>query len=97
MTSSLPPLTQALTGALGSAAANSIVYPLDLACARLQTLSPKDRHRHGTGLNGALAILRERARAHGFGALYDGLESDTAATVLSKYVLLTLHHRLVED
>jgi hypothetical protein len=86
MTSSLPPLTQALTGALGSATANVFIYPLDLACARLHPLSRKERTRIGTGLLAARAILQTRAREHGTGALYDGLASDTAGTVLSKYM-----------
>jgi adenine nucleotide transporter 17 len=86
MTSTLPPLTQALTGALGGTVANSLVYPLDLACARAQTLSPKERKHLGTGLYGGLAILRARIKERGPGALYDGIESDTAATLLSKYV-----------
>jgi hypothetical protein len=90
MTSSLPPLTQALTGAAGAAIANSVVYPLDLACARLHTLPRKDRERVGTGLYAAFAILRGRVRARGLGAIYDGLESDTAATVLSKFAFILL-------
>lgn len=41
MTSTLPPLVQAVSGAVGSAAANAIVYPLDLVSTRLQTTSSK--------------------------------------------------------
>ena len=41
MTSTLPPLVQAFSGAVGSASANAIVYPLDLVATRLQTTSSK--------------------------------------------------------
>lgn len=41
MTSNLPPLVQAVSGAVGSAAANAIVYPLDLVSTRLQTTSSR--------------------------------------------------------
>jgi adenine nucleotide transporter 17 len=36
MTSTLSPLTQAVTGALGSASANALAYPLDVVTTRLQ-------------------------------------------------------------
>jgi solute carrier family 25 (peroxisomal adenine nucleotide transporter), member 17 len=79
MTSTLPPLVQAISGSLGSAAANSLVYPLDLVTTRLQT----SRSKH-TGLSKAVDILVEIVGRHGFGALYDGVDTDTAATLLSK-------------
>ena len=36
MTSALPPLVQACSGALGSATANAVSYPLDLVATKLQ-------------------------------------------------------------
>ncbi|KAF8829491.1 hypothetical protein HHX47_DHR3000601 [Lentinula edodes] len=46
MTSTLPPLVQAVAGAVGSASANTLTYPLDLVTTRVQLSSPAD-----TGLN----------------------------------------------
>lgn len=43
MTSTLPPLAQALSGALGSAFANVASYPLDLAATKLQNTAPKEK------------------------------------------------------
>lgn len=41
MTSTLPPLIQAFSGAIGSASAGAIAYPLDLVATRIQTTSSK--------------------------------------------------------
>ncbi|KZV66731.1 mitochondrial carrier [Peniophora sp. CONT] len=82
MTSQLSPLTQAFTGAVGSASANALAYPLDLVTTRLQTTrSPKLQ-----GPRGILAVLRHTADKYGFGALYDGLGSDTASTIISNFL-----------
>lgn len=82
MTSTLPPLVQAFSGAIGSAAANAASYPLDLVTTRLQTTKSK-RIR---GLQGAFFLLRQIVNKHGLTALYDGLETDTGATVLSGFL-----------
>lgn len=41
MASTLPPLVQAVSGAIGSASANALVYPLDLVTTRLQLTRSK--------------------------------------------------------
>ncbi|KAJ2980632.1 hypothetical protein NUW54_g6401 [Trametes sanguinea] len=82
MTSSLPPLAQALSGALGSAAANSISYPLDLAATKLQTTTSRSSRLRG--FRGILYVLRYVLRTEGFAGLYDGLGADTASTLISK-------------
>lgn len=41
MTSTLPPLVQAFSGAMGSATANAVSYPLDVVTTRLQTTKSK--------------------------------------------------------
>ncbi|KAI0035612.1 mitochondrial carrier domain-containing protein [Vararia minispora EC-137] len=84
MTSTLSPLTQAVTGAVGSASANALAYPLDLVTTRLQTT----RSRKLQGIRGALAVLRYTISRHGVDALYDGLASDTASTLISRRVSL---------
>ncbi|KAK7036495.1 hypothetical protein VNI00_011692 [Paramarasmius palmivorus] len=87
MTSTLPPLVQALSGAIGSASANTLTYPVDLATARLQ-LSPRKLSRQGVSKNGLLEgwkILRRVIRRYGVGALYDGMGTDTGATVISNF------------
>ncbi|KAJ3904981.1 hypothetical protein F5879DRAFT_25944 [Lentinula edodes] len=43
MTSTLPPLVQAVAGAVGSASANTLTYPLDLVTTRVQLSSPADK------------------------------------------------------
>ncbi|KAI8978213.1 mitochondrial carrier domain-containing protein [Trametes punicea] len=95
MTSSLPPLAQALSGALGSAAANSITYPLDLVATKLQTTSSRSRRLHG--LRGVFYILRNVLRTEGLTGLYDGLGADTASTLISNflyYYIYTLLHAI---
>lgn len=117
MTSTLPPLVQAVAGAIGSASANTLTYPLDLVTTRVQLSSPAD-----TGLNAnvqrlgkgkqkereqenaldlqsphaftkrletstrfkTVRILRSIIQSDGLGALYDGLLTDTASTLISK-------------
>ncbi|KAI0359228.1 mitochondrial carrier [Trametes cingulata] len=94
MTSSLPPLAQAWSGALGSAAANSITYPLDLVATKLQTTT-SNRLR---GLRGVLRLLRHIVRAEGVAGLYDGIGADTASTLISNFLYFyfyTLLHALV--
>ncbi|KAI0644918.1 mitochondrial carrier [Trametes meyenii] len=80
MTSSLPPLAQAWSGALGSAAANSISYPLDLVATKLQTTTSKKIR----GLQGAVRLIKHVLRTDGMAGLYDGLGADTASTLTSK-------------
>ncbi|KAJ3928368.1 MAG: mitochondrial carrier domain-containing protein [Lentinula lateritia] len=114
MTSTLPPLVQAVAGAIGSASANTLTYPLDLVTTRVQLSSPAD-----TGLNAnvgkqkereqekplgsnsphvftkrlsenstrfkAVRILRSIIQSDGVGALYDGLFTDTASTLISNF------------
>ncbi|KAF7979009.1 hypothetical protein HWV62_43973 [Athelia sp. TMB] len=82
MTSTLPPLVQAFSGAFGSAAANAASYPLDLVTTRLQTT----RSTRVRGLKGALHLIQQIIERHGWTALYDGLGTDTAATVLSNFL-----------
>ena len=43
MTSTLPPLVQAVSGSVGSAIANAVSYPLDLVCTRLQISEKKEK------------------------------------------------------
>ena len=84
MTSQLPPLTQALSGALASASASALTYPLDLLAARVQTQTPRDARGTGRGLRGATFLLQKLVRKHGWESLYAGLASDTGATLVSK-------------
>ncbi|KAJ7125346.1 mitochondrial carrier domain-containing protein [Mycena epipterygia] len=84
MTSTLPPLVQAFSGAIGSASANALTYPLDLVTTRLQLDSPQKAKR-SSGLHGAVRILRGIIKKRGFGDLYNGLGTDTGATLLSNF------------
>lgn len=84
MTSTLPPLVQAFSGAIGSASANALVYPLDLVTTRLQLDSPQKARKSG-GLLGAIRTLHGIIKKRGFQDIYTGLGTDTGATLLSKY------------
>ncbi|EPQ55335.1 mitochondrial carrier [Gloeophyllum trabeum ATCC 11539] len=79
MTSTLPPLVQAFSGAAGSATANAITYPLDLVTTRVQT-SPSAK-----GVSGAFQVLQHILHRHGVDRLYDGIGTDTGATILSNF------------
>ncbi|KAG6887407.1 hypothetical protein C0995_015594 [Termitomyces sp. Mi166 len=83
MTSTLPPLVQAFSGAIGSASANILTYPLDLLTTRVQ-LDPPGKNRKHRRIGGALRLLRNIAHRDGIAALYGGVWSDTGATILSR-------------
>jgi solute carrier family 25 (peroxisomal adenine nucleotide transporter), member 17 len=89
MTSTLPPIVQAFSGAIGSATANVLTYPLDLVTTRVQLDPPVDRKESNKsrGLLRAFHIIRRIVHKNGLAALYDGVWTDTGATLLSKYVL----------
>ncbi|KZT41871.1 mitochondrial carrier [Sistotremastrum suecicum HHB10207 ss-3] len=91
MTSTLPPLIQAFSGAIGSATANATSYPLDLASTRLQIVRAKDRPQ---GLQGAIHILSVVFRKRGWSGLYDGLVSDTGSTLLSNFCYFYIYSAL---
>lgn len=82
MTSALPPLVQACSGAFGSAAANAVSYPLDLVATKLQTTNSRKLR----GLRGIPRILQHILSTEGPSGLYGGLGADTASTIVSKYV-----------
>ncbi|KAI0710308.1 mitochondrial carrier [Cerioporus squamosus] len=94
MTSALPPLVQACSGALGSAVANAVSYPLDLVATKLQTTTSRRlRGIHGTGL-----LLKHILETEGLAGLYDGLGADTASTIVSNFLYFyfyTLLHAIV--
>ncbi|KAF9463609.1 mitochondrial carrier domain-containing protein [Collybia nuda] len=86
MTSTLPPLVQAFSGAIGSASANILTYPLDLVTTRVQLDPPVDRKsRKPRGILRAILIIRHIIRRNGLSALYDGIWTDTGATLLSNF------------
>ncbi|KAI0821168.1 mitochondrial carrier domain-containing protein [Irpex lacteus] len=82
MTSTLPPLIQAFSGSIGSATANAIVYPLDLVATRLQTTSSRKLR----GFKGIVRALRHVLHVEGWNGLYDGLNTDTAATLVANFL-----------
>ncbi|OZJ04211.1 hypothetical protein BZG36_02957 [Bifiguratus adelaidae] len=82
----LPPLGHALSGAVGSALANVIVYPLDLTTTRLQV--SKEKHADSGDKSPTLLSTLQHIYHNegGLRALYAGLPSDTLATVLSSFL-----------
>ncbi|KAF8190829.1 mitochondrial carrier domain-containing protein [Pholiota molesta] len=84
MTSTLPPLVQAFSGAIGSASANALSYPFNLVTTKLQLDSPRRSKVRG-GIVGGVNLLASILKKHGVHALYDGLLADTYATLLSSF------------
>ncbi|WVR06907.1 hypothetical protein IAU60_003943 [Kwoniella sp. DSM 27419] len=82
MDSTLPPLLQATSGALGSAVGNAIVYPLDMATTRMQT-NAKRPHDERLNLSETLSHLLMR---RGLAEMYSGLGADTISTLLSNFL-----------
>ncbi|KAH7928652.1 mitochondrial carrier [Leucogyrophana mollusca] len=72
MTSTLPPFVQASSGSLGSTAAKSLAYPLDLITTRIQA--------------NKLNSVRDLIHKHGLLSFYDGLTTDAGATLLSSFL-----------
>ncbi|KAJ3737699.1 mitochondrial carrier domain-containing protein [Lentinula guzmanii] len=90
MTSAFPPLVQAISGAIGSASANTLTYPLDLVTTRVQlggdsfALDSSKQLERSLPLK-VVRILRSIVQSDGVGALYDGLVTDTASTLISNF------------
>ncbi|KAK0454420.1 mitochondrial carrier domain-containing protein [Armillaria borealis] len=82
MTSTLPPIVQAVSGAVGSAFANGLTYPLDLATTRLQLHRKRTRSNR---LYDGIRILVHIIRRYGLTALYDGIMTDTGASLVSNF------------
>ncbi|KAL1922587.1 uncharacterized protein VTP21DRAFT_10126 [Calcarisporiella thermophila] len=86
----LPPFGHALSGAIGSALANFIVYPLDLATTHLQIARRKGKH-----TNGILETIRQLYQTEGeFSSLYSGILPDTVQTVLSNFIFFYAYSSL---
>ncbi|KAF5366027.1 hypothetical protein D9758_006734 [Tetrapyrgos nigripes] len=102
MTSTLPPLVQAVAGAIGSATGNTLTYPLDLATTRLQLQHPPstsalrkgNKTRGPAGILGGFHVLHSIAQEYGITALYDGLPTDTGATLLSNFLYFYFYSSL---
>ncbi|OCF41903.1 hypothetical protein I317_04313 [Kwoniella heveanensis CBS 569] len=82
MESTLPPLLQATSGALGSAVGNAIVYPLDLATTRMQN-NARRPHYQRLNLRDTLTHLLVRKSPL---ELFSGIEADTLSTLLSNFL-----------
>lgn len=81
MTSSLPPLAQALAGGAASVVSSALVYPLDTVTSRLQVVT-KRRKGYGSVLEALRTVLREE----GWSSLYRGLGADSLSTFISNGV-----------
>ncbi|WWD17131.1 hypothetical protein CI109_101568 [Kwoniella shandongensis] len=82
MESTLPPLLQATSGAVGSAVGNAIVYPLDLATTRMQNAAKRSNAQRLS----LLQTLQRLIYHHGLSRLYKGLRADTLSTLLSNFL-----------
>ncbi|KAF9075517.1 mitochondrial carrier domain-containing protein [Rhodocollybia butyracea] len=102
MTSTLPPLIQAISGSIGSACANTLTYPLDLVTTRVQLSSPETGKGKEKAFDSsaktlaihelrAIRILRTIVHSHGIGALYDGILTDTASTLVSNFLYFYIY------
>jgi Mitochondrial carrier protein len=75
------PLSEATAGALGSALANTIVFPLDVAKTRLQVQNKLIGHQHDS----ARELIRFIISKEGIRGLYVGLGSGLASSVFSSF------------
>ncbi|KAK8864553.1 hypothetical protein IAR55_001803 [Kwoniella newhampshirensis] len=82
MDSTLPPLLQATSGALGSAVGNAIVYPLDLATTRMQNAAKRSNVQRLSLIHTLQRLIYHR----GLSRLYQGLRADTLSTLLSNFL-----------
>ncbi|KAG1738202.1 mitochondrial carrier domain-containing protein [Suillus lakei] len=83
MTSVLPPFVQAASGSLGAASANALTYPLDLITTRIQATEK------GTS-------IRKQIHTYGLSSFYDGIGTDTGATLLSSFLYYYVYSFLRE-
>ncbi|KAI5475360.1 hypothetical protein MNV49_001591 [Pseudohyphozyma bogoriensis] len=84
MTSSLPPLAQAISGSLGSVVSNTFVYPLDTLSTRLQTRATSKRS--GRAPTTFIETIKKILREEGVGSFYLGLGTDSLSTGLSNFI-----------
>ncbi|KAG8995031.1 hypothetical protein FRB93_001221 [Tulasnella sp. JGI-2019a] len=82
MTSTLPPLTQAVSGGVGSFTANAVLFPLDVVVTHMQT----NRSEASKKKKGWNDFLREIVEEEGWSGLYSGFVSDSLATLLSNFI-----------
>ncbi|KAK4689990.1 hypothetical protein P7C73_g93, partial [Tremellales sp. Uapishka_1] len=88
MASTLPPVLQASSGAIGSAVGNALVFPLDLVTTRMQHTKRKGKH---------LSLLKTLLLLHhkrGISKLYSGLPADTLSTLLSSFLYFYFYSSL---
>ncbi|WVQ80234.1 hypothetical protein IAT38_002339 [Cryptococcus sp. DSM 104549] len=83
MQTTLPPLLQATSGALGSAVGNTVVYPLDVATTRMQHDAKRPKSKR---LSLILTLHRLLTRKRGFTRLFSGLQADNVSTLLSSFI-----------
>ncbi|GAA6032750.1 hypothetical protein JCM8097_000773 [Rhodosporidiobolus ruineniae] len=105
MTSPLPPLAQATSGALGGVISNALVFPLDTITSRLQTSSRSARQRTSPspardkrkgGYASPLAAIKTIAAQEGWSGLYAGLGPDSLSTLLSQFLYFFVYSALRE-
>ncbi|GAA5980271.1 hypothetical protein JCM11641_005525 [Rhodosporidiobolus odoratus] len=106
MTSPLPPLAQATSGALGGVISNAIVFPLDTLTSRLQTSSRSARSRSAQSSSGSSknskqggysslsTAIRTIVSREGWQAFYAGLGPDSLSTLVSQFVYFFLYSAL---
>ncbi|KAG8860082.1 hypothetical protein FRB96_004105 [Tulasnella sp. 330] len=82
MTSTLPPLTQAVSGGVASFTANTALFPLDVLVTRMQT----NRSKGGRKKKRWNEFLREMIEEEGWSGLYSGFISDSIATLVSNFI-----------
>ncbi|KAK4704178.1 hypothetical protein P7C70_g2034, partial [Phenoliferia sp. Uapishka_3] len=85
MASTLPPLLQASSGALGAALANVASYPLDTITTRIQTASrPKSRKRNSK--DSLVSAGRALYETEGWTGFFRGIGADTVSTAISNFL-----------
>ncbi|GAA6001831.1 hypothetical protein JCM10207_002340 [Rhodosporidiobolus poonsookiae] len=100
MASTLPPLAQATSGALGAVVSNTLVFPLDTLTTRLQASSSSSRRRSTPkpgrkgGYASLVAAVRTLVAQQGWSGFYAGLGPDTLSTLISQFFYFFLYSAL---
>ncbi|KAJ5482776.1 hypothetical protein N7539_006222 [Penicillium diatomitis] len=95
---SLPVLGNAVAGALGSAIANVIVYPLNVIVARLQTQEKKDPSDKDSPNEPEYKDIVDAAKKiyeqYGLAGFYPGLAQDTCKSIVDSFLFFLAYNML---
>ncbi|KAM0755612.1 mitochondrial carrier [Meredithblackwellia eburnea MCA 4105] len=89
MASTLPPIVQATSGALGGVVSNALVYPLDVVTTRMQTTAKSSAKK--SKKNNLPNTFTTMLKNEGPATFYRGLASDSISTALSNFIYFAVY------